>query len=205
MSVFFEKAKFITDHRFADLKPLDVYHPEGSNKNYFHPEELKNIHIKVRKRFELAETRGKCYTLRFTAADYAKVYINGVFVGQGPAGGYEFSYYWNEYDVSEFLCEGENLIEAEVYYQGHINRVWNSGDLRFGFICDVRDGENAVIWTDESWEYVSENCFSIQSTIGYLTQNMENYDSRVADGEYRPVAVNEKIDYVYSPIPTAHL
>ncbi|MBR2460599.1 MAG: family 78 glycoside hydrolase catalytic domain, partial [Clostridia bacterium] len=203
--VFSEKTKFITDRRFAELEPLDVYDLGKAGNNYCHPEELKNIHIKVRKCFSLGKSREKRYMLRFSAADYAKVYLNGKRIGQGPAPGYTFCYYWNEYDVTDAVCDGENTIEAEVYYQGHINRVWNSGDLRFGFICELRVDGVAEMWTDESWEYTVEKCFTVQKVIGYDTQNMENYDSRIKDGEYLPVAVNERIDYVYSSEPTGNL
>ena len=204
--VFSENTKFITTAEFATVAPINVYHLEEEKFEYSHPEELKNVHIKMKKSFSVCKKAGEKYTLRFTAADYAKIYINGRFVGQGPCGGYEFSYYWNQYDVTEYLTDGENAIVAEVYYQGLINRVWNSGDLRCGFIGEIRDGAgNTALVTDGSWEYVIEKCFTVQRVIGYDTQFMENYDSRVRDGEYTPVFVKENIDYIYAEEPTANL
>ena len=99
--VFSPEAQFITTAEFAALEPINVYHLEGVKFDYKHPEELKNVHIKMRRRFLLNKGNGERYILRFSAADYAKIYINGRLVGQGPAAGYEFSYYWNEYEVSE--------------------------------------------------------------------------------------------------------
>ena len=44
--------------------------------------------------------------------------------------------------MTELVHPGENRLEFHVYYQGLINRVWNSGDLRMGMICDVlADGQ----------------------------------------------------------------
>ena len=204
--VFSDKTEFITIAEFATLKPLNVYHREEEKFKYSHPEDLKNIHIKMRKTFSLRKKEGEKYTLKFSAADYAKVYINGNFVGQGPAPGYEFCYYWNGYDVTDYLSDGENTVVAEVYYQGLINRVWNSGDLRCGFIGEIVDSEGDVVLnTDGGWEYTVEKCFTVQSIIGYDTQFMENYDSRVKDGAYCPVFVKEDIDYTYSEEPTANL
>lgn len=205
-SVFSSKTRFITTAEFSTVAPINYYHREEERFDYKHPEELKNLHIKMRKSFSLKKTAGERYTLRFSAADYAKIYINGSFVGQGPAPGYEFSYYWNGYDVTEFLNDGDNLIVAEVYYQGLINRVWNSGDLRCGFIGEIAVGSGeTVLVTDGSWEYTVEKCFTVQKVIGYDTQFMENYDSRVKDGEYVPVFVKENIDYIYASEPTANL
>ena len=138
-AVFCSEAKFITSAEFASIEPINVYDLQYKKIEFTHPEELKNVHIKMRRNFFCSDISGEKYTLRFSAADYAKIYINGKLVGQGPCGGYAFAYYWNEYDVSDHLSDGENVIVAEVYYQGLINRVWNSGDLRCGFICQIAD------------------------------------------------------------------
>ena len=71
--------------------------------------------------------------LRLTADDYYKLKVNGEFVAQGPVPGYYFCYYWNEVDITPWVQPGENCLELDVYYQGLINRVWNSGDLRMAW------------------------------------------------------------------------
>lgn len=202
MKPFSENCKFITDPRFLDIKPLYLYHKENeAAEPSEHPEELKNLHLKFKKCFNLDAVINERYLLRFTADDYAKIYINGQFSTQGPAPGYDFNYYWNEVDVTELLQVGENIIEAEVYYQGLINRVWNSGDLRCGFICELKNGDGTVLCTDESWEYAVENCFEIQKIIGYDTQYIENYDSRKDSCDFFPCAVKTNIDYRFADEP----
>ena len=85
--IFCPQAKFITSAEFATVEPIYMYHLEHERFEYRHPEDLKNVHIKMRRVFSFSPKAGERYTLRFSAADYAKVYINGKQVGQGPCGG----------------------------------------------------------------------------------------------------------------------
>ena len=205
MCAFHKQTKFITTPEFAKIKHLNIYHLEDEDTGYSHPEHLRNIHLKLRRKFTLKNAI-KGYKLRFSAADYAKVYINGKKVGQGPCMGYDFCYYFNEYSLDGFLCEGENLIEAEVYYQGLISHASMSGALKFGFIGEIVDADNeCILSTDQTWEYTVEKCFSVQSVIrGYDTQYIENYDARIKDGDYSPVATRD-MGYTFSDKPTKNL
>ena len=115
--------KFICHPLFEELKPINVFHKElQPTKNYLHPKELLNKHVLFRRRFSLDKI--KKATLKISADDYYKLYINGVFVTQGPAPSYPSSYFYNELDVTSYLKEGENIVAVHTYYQGLINRVW---------------------------------------------------------------------------------
>ena len=89
--------------------------------------------------------------LKITADDYFKLYINGKFVLQGPPPAYPQKFYYMEIDISAFLQEGENTFAVHGYYQGLINRVWVSGDLRACFWCELRVDDKLVLVGDESW------------------------------------------------------
>ena len=52
--VFSEKAEFITTAEFAAVEPINVYHLEGETIDYKHPDELKNVHIKMNIEFSKA-------------------------------------------------------------------------------------------------------------------------------------------------------
>lgn len=139
----------------------------------------QNFYIKVKKIFTLGTF--KSAGIRITADDYYKLYINGEFVGQGPAPAYYFAYNWNEFDITHLLKSGENEISVTVYYQGLTNRVWVSGDNRFGLIADVYvDGEFAF-GTDKTWEYTIDNTFIGTKTVGYDTSFLEDRDLRIPD------------------------
>lgn len=79
---------------FASLEPTNLLHKESESTKIELPDELKNIHMLVRRKLNIPKAHGRI-RLRITADDYYKLYINGEFVGQGPAQGYLFCYYWN--------------------------------------------------------------------------------------------------------------
>ncbi len=196
------RGAWICAEEFAHLAPLDLFHPEHAPfTEPLHDEALKNFHIRVRKRFDRAELGNfSALTLRISADDYYKLYVNGEFVGQGPAPGYFFAYYYNEYEIARLIREGENEIEVRVFYQGLINRVWNSGDLRQGMIADLLADGRPVLWTGPDWEYARERCRTGMRTTGYLTNFLEDVDSRIPPDPWRPCCVKEA-DYTFHPDP----
>ena len=167
--------KWICPQEFINLTPINVYHKEHDDvivekSAYF------NKHILYRKNFIINKTDKK-YTISITADDYYKLYINGSFICQGPAPGYHFSYYYNTIDITDYLTDGKNIIAVHTYYQGLINRVWQSGDNRTGLCACVYEDKKELFSTDESWKYIYDESFLENSeAIGYNTQYTENID-----------------------------
>ena len=200
-------AHWIADPRFASLKPLNVFHREHEKPDFGgeHPAELTNVHTLFRRAFVLDKQPGR-YLLRFSADDYAKVYVNGAFLTQGPTPGYPVGYHYLEIDVTDRLHAGTNTLLAHVYYQGLVNRVWVSGDLREGFIAELigPDGR-MVLGTDGDWEYTTIGNYTGQRKTGYDTQFLEDYDSRVPTPPYAPAAVRGEMGVVFDDAPTPPL
>jgi alpha-L-rhamnosidase len=172
------KAKWITEERFAHLKTINVFHKQMDNcKLPEHREDLKNHHMLLRKQFHVTKTLG--VYINITADDYYKLYINGSFVGQGPAPSYHFHYCFNRYDISNYLLPGTNTIAVHVYYQGLINRVWNSGDYRQGMIAEVYMEDKLILCTDSTWKYSLAGEYVGKEIFGYETQYAEDIDSRL--------------------------
>ena len=168
--------KWITDGTFAALSPRNVFHKQLSPLP-LDCSEHRNCHILFRKRFTLTEAFRDARIL-VTADDYYKLYVNGVFVAQGPAPSYHFQYNYNEIDLLPYLTVGENVIAFHTLYQGLINRVWQSGDQRHGLICDlIVDGRTEVA-SDESFAVASHTGYTEMGVCGYQTQFLERYDSR---------------------------
>ena len=201
------KAKWITDPAFLGLEPLHfLYKANVKNKPAIHREDLKNRHMLVRKSFRFCVKPAK---IKITADDYYKLYINGKFAGQGPAPAYHFYYNVNEYDITDFLREGENVIAVHVYYQGLINRVWNSGDYRMGMIAEISCNGEVAVCTDDTWKYHVAKEFIGTETTGYQTQFLENIDNRKKvvgwkelsfdDSDWGNVNIKEMPDYTFYP------
>lgn len=171
--------KWITDSEFYKLEPRNVFHRQLEPVD-LPCDEHRNRHILFRKKFTVSKDikEAKIY---ISADDYYKLYINGRFVGQGPAPSYHFQYNYNVIDVSDFLIQGENTIAVHTLYQGLINRVWQSGDNRHGLILDLTiDGETAVA-SDETFKTKPHSGFREIGTVGYKTQFLEEYNTNAPE------------------------
>jgi hypothetical protein len=93
------KPEFICHPSFENAEIIDLFHKEIEAPDIpEHPKELQNKHILFRKSFTI--DRFECATLKISADDHYKLYVNGTFVCEGPAPAYPWSYYYNEIDVS---------------------------------------------------------------------------------------------------------
>ncbi len=167
--------KWISNDTFAHMRPRNVFHRQLSPLP-LDCSEHRNLHILFRKRFTLTEDFGDA-RIYLTADDYYKLYVNGTFVTQGPAPSYHFQYNYNEVDLSPYLTVGENVIAVHTLYQGLINRVWQSGDRRHGFICDLVVDGCTLIASDESFSVATHTGYAEMGTCGYQTQFLERYNS----------------------------
>lgn len=176
---------FISHPDFYSLEPINVYHKEIYNskeEENAHPEGLRNKHVLYRKRATLP--RFSRATLKITADDYYKLYINGKFVTEGPAASYPHHYFYNEIDVTDYLSEGECQFAVHTYYQGLINRVWTSGDLKQMMWCELYlDGEK-FLESDESWLTKYHTGYSKCGKFGYDTAYAECYDAGAPEAKF---------------------
>ena len=174
------QSPWITTQEFLHLAPIDVFHKEMDNDNYIPSAEgPKNNHTLFRKTFY--SRPGCSYTIRISADDYYKLYVNGNFIGQGPAPAYNDVYRYNEYDLTQFITAGRNVIGVHVYYQGYINRVWNSADNRQGMVADVYCDGNYIFGSDNTWKTMPAREYISGGTIGLETLVLENIDFRLQE------------------------
>lgn len=169
---------WISNQEFAGRKSIHVFHRQ-LEKVRLPEEKLCNQHILFRRSWELGGFTSA--TMRITADDYYKLYVNGRFVTQGPAAGYPWHYYYNTVDLTPYLHKGRNLIAVHTYYQGLINRVWVSGDGRHGLLFDLECDGQIVCKSDESVLCHLHTGFRPLGTAGYETQFLEQYDSRAPE------------------------
>lgn len=160
----------------SDGTPVSVYHKENEpmdSNERGKEKSVRNLHVLARSDIEW-DNRARV-GLRITADDYYKLYINGIFVTQGPVPSYPEHYYYNTLDITSFLRQGKNIVAVHLYYQGLVNRVWNSGDGRFGVAAELVD-EGIPL----RWRYQICHAYSGDIT-GYDTQFLEDFDSRKWD------------------------
>jgi len=169
---------------FAKNLPKQPYHREyecgplsGSR--------ISNLHILARSEYFILSEENEIqkYFLRITADDYYKVYVNGTYIGQGPAPAYPEKYYYNTYDITSELNAKitPNIIAVHLYYQGLVNRVWNSGEERIALAAEILKKSQDKVWhTPLVWKYKKSEAYTGER-IGYDTQFLENFDSRLWD------------------------
>ncbi|MGO4498329.1 family 78 glycoside hydrolase catalytic domain [Paenibacillus sp. 2RAB27] len=209
------QANWLTDRAFMNLEKPYLYHKEHDEVTVepYIPD-LQHHHWYVRNVFMLDDKviDGDKIWLHLTADDYYKLYMNGEFVGQGPAQSDANHYYFNRIDVSSFLKVGENVIAVHVYYQGLLNRAYNSADNRQGLIAELWAGEHLLIKTDRTWKAKRVNDNRPGVTFGYDTQFTEHLDARLSergwtelsydDSDWAHADAAEHTDYTFVQQPT---
>ena len=170
--MFDKKTAWVGVGELSRAEPIDVFtkepDPNGPSPRF----------VRMFARRELRLPKVKQARMLVSADDYYKLYINGAYVCEGPAAGYPSSYYYNDVDVTPFLKKGKNTIALDVYYQGLINRVWVSGDMRQGFICELNADGRTLLRSDESWHYICPSSRTQGEIYGYDTQAAEKIDLR---------------------------
>ena len=165
--------QWLTIPEFQKISPVCMYHKANQEREEQEAGQLQNLHVLGRSRITGVEkTQAGSWNIYISADDYYKLYVNGIFVGQGPAPGYPEHYYYNKIDISSCLKDGDNILVVHLYYQGLVNRVWNSGDKRFAFACEIVDNEG--IFRQTVWKYQVSQAYSGETT-GYDTQFLENF------------------------------
>lgn len=182
----FHGAQWLRDPRAAGHQIVDLLRREREK-----PPRLKgprNLHTLLRREITLREKPAGAL-LTITADDYAHFFVNGFKAVQGPEPGYPFAHPYYHLDITPFFDAGVNCLAAHVYYQGLVNRVWNSADNRSGFMMalEIRYADGGVerFVSDESWRCLPLMAFESKETIGYQTQFLENIDMRLVPNGWR--------------------
>ncbi|MDF2671636.1 MAG: alpha-L-rhamnosidase, partial [Paenibacillus sp.] len=188
-------AAWIMDREFAGLPPINLYHKEldeakRQENRRKHSQQLRNRHMLVRKEFTLSGDLSDA-VLDITGDDYYKVYVNGQFLGQGPAQGNHFHYYYNRFAIASFLHPGVNVIAVHVYYHGLICHSYMSGDHRQGVIAELTVGGQAAVKTDHTWSYHITEEYGQGSVIAYDTQFAEHIDNRIKVQGWREIGFDD--------------
>lgn len=208
MSAAGQGGGWMTVPEWADVRPAGVFRREGSGDPLPDTGAPSNVHVLVRGRVKLPP--GSC-TLRISADDYYHAWLNGAWLGQGPAPAPRDRAYYQEYPVEG---GGTVTLAVHLYYQGLVNRVWNSGDGRLGLWAEFAQGDTATARCDGSWR--CQLCAACSGdVIGYDTQFLEDFDSRLwpegweqpefDDSGWGRLVPAEWADYTLSPQPTANL
>lgn len=125
--------------------------------------------------------------LKTCASSRYKLYINGRYIAEGPCQGTPDCRYYEETDVTEYLRDGENLIEVIVLHVHEKNADFSPimTTHRPTLWAEGVSGGEAVLETDESWKI-------------FLTEGIELF---AGDGVMFSAGLYEKHIMPYKQIP----
>ena len=134
-----------------------------------------NFYLYCRKAFTLKENVASA-TIHVTADSRYKLYVNGTFVGRGPARADQRWQYYDSYDVAPHLRAGENVIAAIVHQYGVPTHSYTLG--RGGFLLQGEAGGQPLD-TNRSWKVLPSPAWQRPTPrISPAIMWMEVYDAR---------------------------
>ena len=114
-------------------------------------EDDRNQHLLVRREFSLDNLPESMYCF-VSANSIYELYINGKKVGRGPNPSYPKWQYYDAYDVSAYLRDGENVIAAYCYNFGtQMQSVLDQCPGPGGFILQLESEGLVELTTDGEW------------------------------------------------------
>ncbi len=187
----------------ASLKRAQWIWPNQGSWGY----DIVNSYSLFREKFNLKNLPEKA-VMHITADAYYRLYINGEFVANGPARGYQRSYPFDSIDVAKYLKEGKNVIAV---------RVYSVGRSTFSYVCEGRAGLLFALDMGKDGE-VRSNKNTIckrqagcaRDTAQYSVQmaNQEHIDLREEDPDWAQIDFDDsswnlgiKVATVYNAMP----
>jgi len=113
-------------------------------------------------------TKPGAFTVKVSADNRYKLFVNGTLVSVGPARG--DTYYWNyeTVDLAPYLIAGKNTIAAIVWNEAEY-RPEAQISLRTGFILQGNTPQEEILNTDTSWRCINNKAYQPLTGIGYYT------------------------------------
>lgn len=139
----------------------------------------QNLYFYFRKEFRLSAESGRA-SAHVSADSRYKLYINGKYVGRGPARSDPLWQSYDTYDISRFLKPGQNVIAVIHHFYGVSTGKYILGRGGLLFQSEISDGnETAVVKTDETWKVQrawawNQDAPLINAAIGFA----DLYDAR---------------------------
>jgi len=118
-----------------------ISYPDNSNSEY-------GVYL-FRKEISI-DTEPEKFIIHVSADNRYKLYINGIYVCNGPARSYLYKWNFESIDISSYLHMGKNIISAIVWNFGW-QRPLAQISAQTGFIIQGDTKEENIINSDNSW------------------------------------------------------
>ena len=106
----------------------------------------------------LIKTKPDKFIIHVSADNRYKVYINGVYICNGPARSYLFKWNFESIDISSYLHSGKNIISSIVWnFAEHRPLAQISGQT--GFIIQGNTKDENILNSDTSWVVIKDRAY----------------------------------------------
>jgi len=153
----------------------------------------RNSYLYARKTFNVPwkVKNAKAY---ITADSRYKLYINGIFLGRGPARCDPRWQSYDEYDITKHLYPGINMVAVLVHHLGEetLYCTRGRGGLLFGAWLQGEKGEEMYVVSDGSWKVkLSEAWDSTSPRLTWQLGFAEFYDSRKEPVDWNRISFDD--------------
>ena len=156
-------------------KPWDakwISYPDNSNMDY-------GVYL-FRKEISI-DTKPDKFIIHVSADNRYKLYINGVYICNGPARSHLYKWNFESIDISSYLHSGKNIISAMVWNFGW-QRPLAQISAQTGFIIQGDTKDENIINSDNSWASFKDLAYkplSVNINQYYAAGDGEEFNSEV--------------------------
>jgi hypothetical protein len=119
------------------------------------PPEWRDQHVYFRKTFALTNVPGEA-TIKITAERLYQLWVNGMFIGEGPALVHPRLKSYDEHSIGKHLRPGMNVVAIHGYFDGHdiTNPITPPG-----LLCELLVADSTIC-TDGTWKTLQPRAWS---------------------------------------------
>ncbi len=155
------------------------------------PFDLRNTYADFRRDFRLAKIPRRA-PFFITADQNYMLYVNGRYVGRGPARGFQERWPYDEYDLAPLLRRGRNWISLRAYNSGASNGQYVFRSAA-GLICAGAFGGVDLATGGAGWlERINPAARADAARLSWLLNFQEHMDARLDDQSWITSAVPPK-------------
>ena len=194
-------------------EPIEVGPPGGpSGVPFSESRPLKNLFGHLRRTFDLSAGVRRAL-VQISADSRYKLYVNGHYIGRGPARCDPTWQYYDEYNVASFLRPGRNVIAALVHYYGERTGWYMVGRPGFLFQCilEPSSGRSSLLKSDTTWKFLrapmwAQDVPRVNGALGFVevydaTREVEGWNlPEYDDSHWREVQIVSRISGDQPPL-----
>ena len=164
----------------APLKQARWVMPNSPNGEDGHKYDIVNLYAKFRHSFEVPKVPTTS-PLYITADQTYRLYVNGKFIANGPARGYQQSQPFDEIDIAKYLKQGKNLIAVRIYNAGRSTFSYLSQGYA-GLLYALDLGNGRTIVSSKATKMLRQvGCDRDTIMLSNQMNNQEHTDLRIED------------------------